>query len=55
MPTVETRPAAHIAASVSARIRLGVSQPKLWFCSQALKPVAAEAAAIAQPAHMRAG
>jgi hypothetical protein len=54
MPTVETRAAAHIAASVSARIRFGVSQPKLWFCSQVLKPVAADAAAIAHPAHMRA-
>lgn len=53
MPTVETRPAAHIAASVSARIRLGVSQPKLWLCSHVLNPVAADAAAIAQPAHMR--
>jgi hypothetical protein len=51
-PTVERRPAAHIAASVSERIRLGVSQPKWWFCSQVLKPVAAEAAAIAHPAHM---
>jgi hypothetical protein len=51
-PTVETRPAAHIAASVRERIRRGVSQPKWWFCSQVLKPVAAEAAAIAHPAHM---
>jgi hypothetical protein len=33
---------------------LGVSQPKLWFCSQVLNPVAADAAAIAHPAHMRA-
>jgi len=51
-PTVETRPAAHIAPIVSERIRLGVSQPKWWVCSQVLKPVAAEAAAIAQPAHI---
>src|ERR1700681_2837595 len=52
-PTVETSPAAHIAASVRARMRLGVSQPKWWFCIQVRKPVAAEAAAIAHPAHMR--
>ena len=54
MPTVETSPAAHIAAIVSARRRLGVSQPNWWFCSQLLKPVAAEAAAIAHPAHIGA-
>jgi hypothetical protein len=54
IPTVETSPAAHIAPIVSARRRLGVSQPKLWFCNQLLKPVAAEAAAIAHPAHIRA-
>ncbi len=29
-PTVETNPAAHIAAIVNARIRRGVSQPKWW-------------------------
>ncbi len=29
-PTVETRPAAHIAPIVSERIRRGVSQPKWW-------------------------
>ncbi len=29
-PTVETSAAAHIAPIVSARRRLGVSQPKLW-------------------------
>jgi hypothetical protein len=52
-PIVETRPAAHIAAIVSARMRLGVSHSKWWVCSQVLKPLAAEAAAIAQPAHMR--
>jgi hypothetical protein len=51
-PTVETIPAAHIAATVSRRIRLGVAQPGAWICIQLLKPVAAEAAAIAQPAHM---
>lgn len=51
-PTVETRPAAHIAAIVRARIRRGVSQAKRWHCSQVLNPVAAEAAVIAQPAHM---
>jgi hypothetical protein len=52
MPTVETSPAAHIAEIVSARRRLGVSQPNWWFCSQLLNPVAAEAAAIAHPAHI---
>src|ERR1019366_5567258 len=41
------------ARIVSERIRRGVSQPKWWVCIQVLKPVAAEAAAIAQPAHMR--
>jgi hypothetical protein len=51
-PMVETRVAAHIAEIVRTRILRGVSQPKLWFCSQVLKPVAAEAAAIAHPAHM---
>jgi hypothetical protein len=51
-PTVETIPAAHIAATVSARRRLGVSQGKPWVCSQVRKPLAAEAAAIAQPTHM---
>jgi hypothetical protein len=51
-PIVETRPAAHMAPIVSLRSRRGVSQPKLWVCSHDLKPVAAEAAAIAQPAHM---
>jgi len=54
MPTVETRPAAHMAAIVMRRMRLGVSHPKLWLCSQVLNPVAAEAAAIAHPAHMAA-
>jgi hypothetical protein len=51
-PTLETRPAAHIAASVKERMRRGVSQPKWWLCNQVRKPVAAEAAAIAQPAHI---
>lgn len=41
-----------MAPIVSARIRLGVSQPRLWVCSQVLKPEAAEAAAIAHPTHM---
>ncbi len=52
-PTVETSAAAHIAEIVSARMRRGVSQPKWWFWSQLLKPVAAVAAVIAQPTHMR--
>ena len=52
-PTDETRPAAHIAASVRRRMRRGVSQPKLCVCIQVRKPEAAEAAAIAQPAHMQ--
>jgi hypothetical protein len=51
-PIVDTRPAAHIAPIVIARIRLGVSQPKWWAWSQERNPVAAEAAAIAQPTHM---
>jgi hypothetical protein len=54
-PIVETSPAAHIAAIVSERIRRGVSQPKWWFWSQVRKPVAAEAAVIAQPTHMATG
>lgn len=33
-------------------MRFGVAQPGAWICIQLLKPVAAEAAAIAQPAHM---
>jgi len=52
-PIVETRPAAHMAAIVSARIRRGVSQGIGWLCIQVRNPLAAEAAAIAQPAHMR--
>jgi hypothetical protein len=51
-PIVETSPAAHITPIVRLRSRLGVSQLKLWVCSHDLKPVAAEAAAIAQPAHI---
>lgn len=51
-PTVETSPAAHIAAIVIARSRLGVSQPSLCVCSQVRRPLAVEAAAIAQPTHM---
>jgi hypothetical protein len=51
-PTVERRAAAHMAESVSARMRRGVSQPKWWFWSQLRKPVAAEAAVSAQPTHM---
>jgi hypothetical protein len=35
------------------RMRLGVSQGSPLLCSHVRKPVAAEAAAIAQPAHMR--
>jgi hypothetical protein len=51
-PIVDTSPAAHIAAIVSDRMRLGVSQPKSWVCIQALNPLAADAAVMAQPAHM---
>jgi hypothetical protein len=52
-PTVARSPAAHIAPIVKARIRLGVSQPRLWVCSQVRKPEAAEAAAMAHPTHMQ--
>ena len=55
IPMVETSPAAHIAAIVIRRIRSGVSQPKLLLWSQVLNPVAAEAAAIAHPAHISRG
>jgi hypothetical protein len=51
-PTVETSPAAHIAAIVIARSRLGVSQPSWCVCSQTRRPLADDAAAIAQPTHM---
>jgi hypothetical protein len=51
-PIVETTPAAHIAAIVRRRIRRGVSQGMFWLCIHVLKPLAAEAAAIAQPAHI---
>jgi hypothetical protein len=53
-PIVETTPAAHIAAIVSRRIRRGVSQGMSWVCIQVLNPLAADAAAIAHPAHMLA-
>ncbi len=52
-PIVEKIAAPDITAIVSARMRRGVSQPKWWVCSQVRKPVAVEAAAIAQPTHMR--
>lgn len=51
-PIVHTTPAAHMAAIVSRRIRGGVSHGMFWLCIQVLKPLAAEAAAIAQPAHI---
>jgi hypothetical protein len=54
-PIVETIAAADIAPIVSIRNRRGVSQLMLWVCSQLLKPVAAEAAAIAHPTHMDSG
>ncbi len=50
--TVETSAAADIAAIVMALSRLGVSQSMWWVCSQVRNPVAADAAAIAQPMHM---
>jgi hypothetical protein len=52
-PIVEKIAAPDITAIVSARMRRGVSQPKWRVCSQVRVPVAAEAAAIAQPTHMR--
>jgi hypothetical protein len=52
--TDENSPAASIAPTVVARRRRGVSQPKRWLASQLRKPVAAEAAHIAQPTHMTA-
>jgi len=51
-PIVEKIAAPAITASVSARMRRGVSQPKWWVCIQVLNPVAAEAAHMTQPAHM---
>jgi hypothetical protein len=51
-PIVETSVAAHIAPTVSRRMRFGVSQPKLWVCNHVRKPVAADAAVMAQPMHM---
>jgi hypothetical protein len=53
-PTVATTPAAHMAAIVIRRIRRGVSQGMFWLCIHVLKPLAADAAAIAHPAHMSA-
>jgi hypothetical protein len=43
-----------MAAIVRRRIRRGVSHGIFWDCIHVLKPLAAEAAAIAQPAHMAA-
>jgi hypothetical protein len=54
-PTVETSPAAHIAAIVSPRMRRGVSQPRWCVCSQVRNPLAADAAAMAQATHMAEG
>jgi len=51
MPTLDTSTAAHIAPIVSAFKRRGVSHPRWCVCSHVLKPVAAEAAAIAHPMH----
>jgi len=51
-PIVDTTPAAHIAAIVARRMRRGVSHGIRWLCIQVLKPLAADAAAIAQPAHI---
>jgi hypothetical protein len=53
-PIDEATPAAHIAAIVTRRMRRGVSHGMRWLCIHVLKPLAADAAAIAQPAHMRA-
>jgi len=54
-PMVEKIAAADITTRVSARIRRGVSQPKWWACIQVRNPVAADAAHMTQPAHMRRG
>ena len=54
-PIVETRPAAHIAPIVSPCSIRGLNQPKRWLWSQVRKPVAADAAVIAQPTHMASG
>lgn len=52
-PTLETSVAAHIAAIVRVFRRRGVNQPRWWVCNHVLKPVAADAATIAHPTHMR--
>jgi hypothetical protein len=52
-PIVEKIAAADSTAIVKTRMRRAVSQPKWRVCSQVRVPVAAEAAAIAQPTHMR--
>jgi hypothetical protein len=52
-PTVAKIAAEDITAIVNARKRRAVSQPKWRVCSQVRAPVAVEAAAIAQPTHMR--
>ena len=54
-PIVETSAAAHITPIVSARIRRGVSHRSWWVCIQVRKPVAADAAVMAQPTHMPPG
>jgi hypothetical protein len=54
-PIVEKIAAADITAIVSARMRLGVSQPKWWVCIHVRNPVAAEVAHITQPTHMPGG
>jgi hypothetical protein len=51
-PIEETTPAAHMAPIVRRRMRCGVSQEMFRLCIHVLKPLAAEAAAIAQPAHI---
>ena len=49
---LETIAAPHIVAIVRRRMRRGLSHGRCALCIQVLKPLAAEAAAIAQPAHM---
>jgi hypothetical protein len=53
-PTLETIAAPHIAAIVRRRMRRGLSHGMRELCIHVLKPLAAETAAIAQPAHMPA-